>query len=71
MKLFRKKIDRACQHCCHAIISSEKYITCIKKKKLMSPDSKCMRFQYDPLKRIPHKAKPLDFSKYEEFDYSL
>lgn len=71
MKLFRKKIDRACQYCSYAITGSDEYITCIKKKKQMSLDSKCMRFQYDPLKRVPQKAKALDFSKYEEFDYSL
>ena len=71
MKLFRKKIDRACQYCCHAIIGSGEHVTCRKKKKLMHLDSKFMRFQYDPLKRVPHKAKPLDFSKYDEFDYSL
>ena len=71
MKLFRKKIDRACQYCTHAIIGSELHVTCVKKKKLMSPDSKCMRFEYDPLKRKPRKAKSVDFSKYEEFDYSL
>ena len=71
MKLFRKKIDRACQYCCHAIIGSGEHVTCRKKKKLMPLDSKCMRFQYDPLKRVPHKAKPLDFSKYENEDFSL
>ena len=71
MKLFRKKIDRACQYCVHAIIGTGSYVTCIKKKKLMQPDKKCMRFQYDPLKRVPSKAKALDFSKYEEYDYSL
>lgn len=71
MKLFRKKVDRACQFCSHALITSNEHITCTKKKKLMPLEAKCMRFQYDPLKRVPSKAKALDFSKYEEFDYSL
>lgn len=71
MKLFRKKVDRACRFCSHAILSSDSHVTCTKKKKLMAADAKCIRFQYDPLKRIPSKAKALDFSKYEEFDYSL
>lgn len=71
MKLFRKKTDRACQFCSYAILSEGEYVTCVKKKKLMSNEAKCFRFQYDPLKRVPRKAKSLDFSKYEEFDYSL
>ena len=71
MKLFRKKVDRACQFCSYALLTSEQHITCTKKKKLMPLDGKCTRFQYDPLKRVPSKAKALDFSKYEEFDYSL
>jgi hypothetical protein len=71
MKLFRKKVDRVCQFCSYAIGESGAYITCTRKKKLMKLDGKCMRFQYDPLKRVPSKAKALDFAKYEEFDYSL
>lgn len=71
MKLFRNKIDRACRYCSYSIATSENYVTCIKKKKLRRPDSKCFRFRYDPLKRIPSKAKAIDFSKYEEYDYSL
>ena len=71
MKLFRKKMDRACQYCSHAIAVSHNHVTCVKKKKLMPLDAKCFRFHYDPLKRVPSKQKALDFSKYEEFDYSL
>ena len=71
MKLFRKKVDAACQFCEFAMAGTDEKITCMKKKKLMPLDAKCMRFQYDPLKRTPKKAKALDFSKYEEFDYSL
>ena len=32
---------------------------------------KCFWFRYDPCKRIPCKAKALDFSKYDEEDFSL
>ena len=71
MKLFRKKVDEACQYCSYAIGNSGTHVTCTKKKKLKPLESKCMRFQYDPLKRVPSKAKALDFSKYEELDYSL
>lgn len=71
MNLFRKKVDRACQFCIYAIIDNDTRVVCSKKEKYVPADSKCARFQYDPLKRVPSKAKALDFSKYEEFDYSL
>lgn len=71
MKIFREKVEPACRYCSHAIAITEKHITCVKKKKYMDPDGKCFRFRYDPLKRVPAKAKALDFSKYEEYDFSL
>ena len=71
MKLFRKKVERACQYCTYAIGVNDLNVTCVKKKKLCPLDGKCLRFKYDPLKRVPSKMKALDFSKYEEYDYSL
>lgn len=71
MSLFRKKIDGACRYCTHAICITEQHVTCVKKQTHMDPDAKCFHFHYDPLKRIPAKAKALDFSKYEEYDFSL
>ena len=41
------------------------------KKGVQEDDFWCFWFRYDPYKRIPKKAKALDFSKYEEEDYSL
>ena len=68
--LFRKKIDRSCMYCLRGTQLEEDQILCCKKG-LRSPDDKCWRFQYDPCKRIPQKAKALDFSKYAEEDFSL
>jgi len=68
--LFRKKITRACTYCTYGTQLEEGQILCIKKG-LRAPDQKCRRFQYDPCKRIPVKAKALDFSKYNEDDFSL
>jgi hypothetical protein len=34
-------------------------------------DKKCLKFRYDPCKRIPSKPKALDFAKYDQEDYSL
>ena len=68
--LFRKKIKRACTYCAFGTQLEEGPVLCIKKG-MRAPDSKCMRFQYDPCKRIPVKAKALDFSKYSADDFSL
>lgn len=71
MKLFRKDVDRACRYCIHAMNVTEESVICSKKEKYRPADSKCMNYKYDPLKRVPSKTKALDFTKYEEYDYSL
>ncbi len=68
--LFRKKIQRNCGYCIHSTRLDEEQMLCAKKG-LTSPEGKCLRFRYDPCKRIPVKAKALDFSKYDQEDYSL
>ena len=68
--LFRKKIERACSYCVYGTRLDEDLILCCKKG-MKSDDDKCRRFRYDPLKRVPAKQKPLDFSKYDEDDFSL
>lgn len=68
--LFRKKIERACAYCVHGTKLDDGQILCAKKG-LKLEDEKCRRFKYDPTKRIPAKQKALDFSKYNEEDFSL
>ena len=68
--LFRKKITRACAYCVHGTRLEDGQILCTKKG-LRTEDQKCFRFRYDPCKRIPVKARALDFSRYEEDDFSL
>lgn len=68
--LFRKKIERSCSYCQYGVRLDEDLILC-SKKGLKQPDSKCWRFRYDACKRIPSKAKALDFSKYDSEDFSL
>lgn len=41
------------------------------KRGLVTPNKKCRKFAYDPLRRIPTKPKTLDFNNYNEEDYSL
>lgn len=68
--LFRKKIERACVYCAHSARLDDNTVLCAKKG-VQNLDSSCFRFRYDPYKRVPKKAKPLDFSKYDEEDFSL
>lgn len=68
--LFRKKIDQNCIYCNYSAQLEDGVILC-SKKGLVSSDKKCRAFRYDPCKRIPPKAKALDFSKYDREDYSL
>ena len=68
--LFRKKIERRCCYCQHCTKLNDEQVLCTKRG-VMPVDGQCMRFRYDPYKRIPSKAKALDFSKYDQEDYSL
>lgn len=68
--LFRKKIQRSCSYCSYGTKIDDEQVLCMKKG-VVAADGKCRKFQYDPCKRIPLKQKPLDFSKYDERDYSL
>ena len=68
--LFRKKIERSCAYCQYGAKLEEDVILC-SKKGMRGIDDSCRRFKYDPLKRVPHKAKAMDFSKYTEDDFSL
>ena len=68
--LFRKKIERSCTYCAHGAMLEEDKVLC-SKHGIRNPEQTCMRFRYDATKRIPKKARALDFSKYDKEDYSL
>lgn len=68
--LFRKKIQHCCGYCSFGTRLEDGVILCTKKG-MKTEEDKCFRFRYDPCKRIPVKAKALDFSRYQEEDYSL
>lgn len=68
--LFRKKIERSCSYCVRSAKLDDDQVLC-SKKGIQPTDGSCFWFRYDPFKRIPKKAKALDFSKYDEEDYSL
>lgn len=68
--LFRKKIERSCLYCAYSTKLDDAQMLCTKKG-VVSVTSQCRKFRYDPFKRVPSKPKALDFSKYDEDDFSL
>ena len=68
--LFRKKVARFCSYCANAGQSSNDMMLC-SKKGFVSPDGKCWRFRYDPLKRTPSRYKTKDFTQFKEEDFLL
>lgn len=68
--LFRRSMERSCQYCRYSTKLDEEHLLCAKKG-VVEPEGECRRFRYDPFKRIPPKPKAVDFSKYEEDDFSL
>lgn len=68
--LFRKKIPRSCAYCVHCAVLEDGLVLCCKKG-MRTTENKCLKFKYDPCKRIPVKAKTMDFAKYDNEDFSL
>ena len=68
--LFRKKMEHSCGYCENGTALDDGQILCARKG-LRTPEDKCLRFRYDPCKRIPKRAKALDFSKYDQEDFTL
>jgi len=68
--LFRKKIERSCSYCAFSTKMDQENMLCIKRG-VVSADTDCRKFRYDPFKRIPPRPRALDFSKYEDDDFSL
>ena len=69
-RLFRKKIERSGTYCVHGAKLNDGTILCAKKG-IQGDDQGCVRFKYDPCKRIPLKGKAPDFGKYTEDDFKL
>ena len=68
--LFRKNVAKFCSYCVHAGQTNGEQMLCAKKG-FTSPDGRCWRFRYDPLKREPARYKTKDFSKFSEEDFKL
>lgn len=68
--LFRKRIEKNCAYCARGTVLEDGKVLC-SKRGLRSAGGGCRKFRYDPCKRVPPRAKPLDFSQYEDRDFSL
>ncbi len=68
--LFRKKMPQSCEYCIHGTKLEEDQILCVKRGVVFESE-KCRKFKYDPCKRVPAKPKALDFSQYDDHDFSL
>lgn len=68
--LFRKRIERSCSYCRYGAKFDKDQILCVKQG-IVSAFFGCRKFRYDPCKRIPPKAKAMDFNKYNDEDFSL
>lgn len=68
--LFRKKISRCCAYCNRGTKLNDEDILCARRG-IVSAQSSCRKFSYDPCKRIPPKQKSSDFSQYTPEDFSL
>ncbi len=68
--LFRKKVPHCCAYCVHCAPIEDGLVLC-SKRGIRRGEERCFRFRYDPCKRIPPKPKAMDFSKFEEEDFSL
>ena len=69
--LFRKNIEKSCSYCAHAANTIDSTYVICSKKGFVPCDHSCRKFKYDPLKRVPVKAKPKDFSEMDNTDFSL
>ena len=69
--LFRKDITKCCGYCQYADKQSNGKLKCTKKGVTTQEENSCLFYRYDPIKRIPVKAKPLDFGQYSEDDFKL
>ena len=70
MNLFQTSIEPRCAYCARGRELDPEQIVC-PKKGVMSAGSHCTAFRYDPLKRVPPRPEPPDFSRFDGEDFSL
>lgn len=65
-----KDIEPRCAYCRWAAPLGDGKLIC-EKKGIVAEGERCFRFRYDPLKRVPPRPEPPDFSRFDGEDFSL
>ena len=68
--LFRKNMPRSCCYCSYGTKIDEDHVLCTKRG-VVDIAASCRKFNYEPCKRQPLKAKAPDFDSYKEDDFKL
>ena len=64
---FNKKLQKSCAYCVHSKILEFSNETVCKKRGVTEVRDYCRSYKYDPLKRVPQKAKISDNYSAEDF----
>ena len=68
--LFRKAIEPSCAYCARGGAINEDQVICTRQG-VVPAVYHCRHFRYDPLRRTPPVPAVLDFSEYEQVDFTL
>lgn len=68
--LFRKHIEPRCCYCRFSAPAETGQYIC-SKRGIVPQAHSCRKFRYAPLRRVPPKPLHVDFTKYDDQDYSL
>lgn len=71
MKLFSKDIEPRCEYCRKAIVFDGCDEIGCRRRGIVSPDDKCRRFVYDPLKRVPDPPRSYKEKEFDAEDFTL
>lgn len=66
---FNKKTEKYCKYCIHGkYLEYTDEVFCTKKG-FVDKFSKCLKYKYDPLKRVPEKVRP--FAEFTKEDFEI
>ena len=68
--LFRKNIEKRCAYCAKGTQINEREVAC-PKKGVVAVEYHCMRFEYDPFKRVPPRPIKLETGKLTAEDFQI
>lgn len=66
-RLCGKNIEPCCKLCSAGRLSPDGKTVLCPRRGVMTPNDRCRRFTYDPLRRIPQKEAPLPQFSAEDF----